>query len=119
MLTAKQLLVEARAIIAEPAHWTTRFLARDINGENVGYTSPRAVSFCSYGAMGKVWTDHGGDQMDFAHSTGPIKDAEEALRRNIPSHLPDHLCHISTCNDALDHAAMLAWWDKAIESVKE
>jgi hypothetical protein len=50
-MTPLQLLIAARARIADPAHWTQFAMARDSEGQSVAARSPRAVSWCMTGAL--------------------------------------------------------------------
>lgn len=56
----ESLLTEARAKIADPAHWTRFALARDEHGRAVGTAAESAVCYCAVGALyaayDKIWT---------------------------------------------------------------
>ena len=49
--TPRDLLVEARTLIASPEAWTQGAAARDADGEPVGVEHEDAVSWCSTGAL--------------------------------------------------------------------
>jgi hypothetical protein len=51
MISVSQTLRAARAIIEDPAHWTTDFAARDKDGNVVTSLDRRARCFCSLGAI--------------------------------------------------------------------
>lgn len=46
----RKRLKKARALIADPKHWTQRALARDRHRHEVDPTSPKADRFCALGA---------------------------------------------------------------------
>jgi hypothetical protein len=45
------LLIEARAVIAEPFRWCQGATARDDNGEEISPLYDEAAQFCIYGAL--------------------------------------------------------------------
>jgi hypothetical protein len=45
--TPKDVLVAARALIADPAHWTQGSYARDAAGHRVGENSAEATCWCT------------------------------------------------------------------------
>lgn len=49
-------LIAARALIADPKHWTRKTGARDRNGAAVPPCLPEACSFCAIGALDRVCT---------------------------------------------------------------
>lgn len=51
MATTLEILISARAIVAEPSKWTQVHLARDANGELADPRDAEACSFCAYGAV--------------------------------------------------------------------
>lgn len=50
----KAELIAARAVIADPAHWTRGVMARDSRGLSVLPNEPEAFCFCMLGALRKV-----------------------------------------------------------------
>jgi len=50
-MTAREILVKARELIADPKRWTQRAYARDAYGSVISATSPSAASWCSVGAV--------------------------------------------------------------------
>lgn len=54
MRTIAETLTAARAIIADPAHWTQHAHARDAAGEPVTLDAPNATCFCLDGALAKA-----------------------------------------------------------------
>jgi hypothetical protein len=47
----KQVLLNARALIADPNHWTRSFLASNAAGYPVHWCDPSAVKWCAMGAI--------------------------------------------------------------------
>ena len=52
MQTTKEILVAARAIIANEENWTQDAYAKDKDGSSIGVNYSSAVCFCSIDAMG-------------------------------------------------------------------
>lgn len=53
-MTVAEQLRAARALIADPAHWTRYEYARDAEGNGVSYTDERATCFCAEGAIYRI-----------------------------------------------------------------
>lgn len=53
-MTPKEILVEARKLVADPKTFTQRMAARDKHGFACQPRSPRAICWCSAGALSKV-----------------------------------------------------------------
>jgi hypothetical protein len=91
----------ARALIADPAHWTSRALARDGIGDPVPPQWNTAVSFCALGAVSRV-------------TNGNEHETQEFFR-----HLYRFTTlHIAIVNDRCGHAAVLDLFDRAIVSLQ-
>ena len=58
----KQVLINARALIADPAHWTRGTIARTANGRKVEWHDQSATKWCAMGAMYRAAYDLVGDQ---------------------------------------------------------
>ena len=97
MQTTKEILVAARAIIANKENWTQDAYARDKYGVSIGVNCSNAVYFCSIGAIRKI-------------TMSPF-DAMEVLRK----HMEDS---IIAFNDGHTHKEVLAAWDEAIASLE-
>lgn len=99
MMTPLELLTAGREVIANRDHWTRGAIARDKSRDRVHPTNPKAVCFCSIGALRKVT-----DRIDLAN------EAEGYLKTVMGT-------HVTIFNDRLarNHAEVLAAWDKAIE----
>jgi hypothetical protein len=104
----KQVLINARALIADPAHWTRGTIARTANGRKVEWHDQSATKWCAMGAMYRAAYDLVGDQKqavrignDLANSIRP--------RRWLRGGLP-------LINDARGHTVVLAVFDKALQA---
>jgi hypothetical protein len=53
-VTVAETLIAARALIADPVHWTQEVHARDKHGMPVLPTDPDATCFCADGALTKA-----------------------------------------------------------------
>ena len=71
--TPRDLLVEARTLIARPEAWTQGAAARDDEGEPVGVEHEDAVSWCATGALNCAMYRHA-DSLDVAT---PLQRARE------------------------------------------
>ena len=49
----RQVIEQARALIADPAAWTQGEFARDLSGNAVSWRSREAVQFCLWGALNR------------------------------------------------------------------
>ena len=58
----KQVLINARALIADPTHWTRSTIARTANGRKVEWHDQAATKWCAMGAMYRAAYDLVGDQ---------------------------------------------------------
>jgi hypothetical protein len=100
-LTSKQALTQARALIENPANWTTGNYARDDKGKPTDPSYPNATCFCAIGALVKV----NGVDLGFSDMPGlaelRLAADRSGLGRNV-THINDSLGH----QVALD---MFAW----------
>lgn len=53
-MTPHEILVDARALLTDPEHWTQGTFARDRRGYPVSAASENAVCWCTYGALTKA-----------------------------------------------------------------
>ena len=100
----RQVIEQARALIADPAAWTQGEFARDVSGNAVSWRSREAVQFCLWGALNRAAYEMTGDRYG---SVGLVDRAAAALRRGIPS--------LSRVNDHGTHADVLAVLDKYLQ----
>jgi hypothetical protein len=96
-MSVKQVLIAARAKIADEKNWTRNTFARDSEGEIVTPRSHFAVCWCAAGAL----ICENPDEL-----SGP---AYTALSREMKG-------DISLFNDSHGHSAVLLAFDRAIES---
>ena len=101
----KQVLINARALIADPAHWTRSFLACNATGHPVAWYDPAAAKWCAMGAI-------------YRGASELVGDPDEATRIGkgvAKSVSPLWLCGgLMIVNDARGHAVILARFDKAL-----
>lgn len=50
----KDILIQARALIADRKHWTRNAAARDAHGHPTVASDPRATRFCATGALKRI-----------------------------------------------------------------
>jgi hypothetical protein len=102
----KETLIKARALIADPAHWTTGdFARRALSGYSVDIHSPSAKCFCALGALARVRGPNNGGIFEGPAYPNLSAAARQLFNRSIPY-----------VNDHLGHDAVLKMFDKAIES---
>lgn len=99
------MLIAARALIADPLHWTIGELARDITGKGVDVSSPEACSFCSDGALRKVAYALSVSQGWVSHSCYVIAKAALNTEAGLVLHV---------YNDNCTHTQAMEWWDRTI-----
>lgn len=100
MKTDKQLLIEGRALISDPAKWTQHFFAKNTYGFCVDENSEDAVCFCSWGAL--------------SHVQGHFVDDDASAFSILKQAMGDTVANF---NDTHTHEEVLAAWDKAIASL--
>lgn len=93
------LLRAAKAKLA--AGFTQRAGARDERGVEVNHNDPRAVSFCSLGALHRVAAER------FGYDGAAVEAAQERLERVMGRSVPSF-------NDSRDRDTVLNAWDQAI-----
>jgi len=105
MTTTRDILIAARALIADPERWTRRVSARAAAEKVCDATDDAAVAWCATGAIERCVSDD-----------TEWQDALEALRSVL---VPTTLItgHITAWNDrpSTTHADVLAAFDRAIE----
>ena len=94
-MTTLEVLVGARKLIALPEHWTQNAFARTLEGNPTATLSPRAVCWCSIGAIYKVSS---------YHSHGALAALKKVARTSF-----------FTYNDNHTHAEVLSMFDRAIQ----
>ena len=102
----KQVLINARALVADPAHWTRRTFARTADGHAIAWYDHSATKWCATGAIYRAAYDL-------------VGDPNEAVRIGhlvVKSVSPGRWLPVASINDVLGHAAVLAAFDKALEA---
>jgi hypothetical protein len=103
----KQVLINARALIAEPARWTNGTLACDAEGQRVAWHDPFAAKWCAHGAIYRAAYDLVGDPEE------ATRIGDEVVKIVRP---PGWLRPSHVVNDARGHAVVLAIFDKALQA---
>ena len=102
----KQVLINARALIADPAHWTSSALARTADDHVVDWSDRSATKWCAQGAIYHAAYDLVGDRNEATRIGNEV--AKNIYRpRWLVANLPN-------LNDRQGHAAVLAVFDKAL-----
>ena len=102
----KQVLINARGLIADPARWTSRTLVRTTDGSPVDWYDHSATKWCAQGAIYRAAYDLIGDPRE-ATRIGDKVAKTVCRTRWFCDGLP-------AINDARGHAAVLAVFDKAL-----
>lgn len=108
LTNAHELLIDAKARIQDPAHWTQEYLARDERGFVVSHYEPTACKWCAMGSLflsAATVPTHVYQDADRA-----LDDAAEALYPGVP---------YPVVNDRLGHEAIMAVYDRAIQLTAE
>ncbi len=110
MKSTLEILTEARELISDPERWLQGRTAADARGVDVAPNSPKAVCWCSLGALAKV-IDVNSSGLLTGH-----ENANDALceMANAMSVVPS----VWIFNDAHTHDQVLAAWDQAIADRK-
>jgi len=105
----KQVLINARNLIADAAHWTRNFLACNAAGYSVHWCDASATKWCAMGAIYRGAYELVGDR-DQATSIG-TKVAKSISSLWLYQGL-------MIMNDTRGHAAILARFDKALAAAR-
>jgi hypothetical protein len=101
----RQVIEQARALIADPAAWTQGEFARDACGNAVSWRSPEAVQFCLWGALNRAAYAMTGDKRQ---AITLADRAASAMREPGGS--------LSRVNDTGTHRDVLALFDACLRS---
>jgi hypothetical protein len=107
----KQVLINARALIADPARWTMWMLASTANGRPVAWHDASARRWCAVGAIHRAAFDLvGNKRRAVCIATEVINNVYPPtwVRRSLPA-----------LNDARGHAAVIELFDRALMSDQE
>ena len=112
--TPRDLLVEARTLIARPKAWTQGAAARDADGEPVGVEHEDAVTWCATGALNCAMYRHA----DSLEVPPPLQRARERagtiLTDTVRALTLGHYTEATTYNDATNHGCIVHAFDIAI-----
>ena len=103
-----ELLTKAKAVIADPKHWTQGRYAQDAEGQASAPCGPDAVCWCSLGALHAVAHEENTYNTRFAATRYLAKVADECGYSGIPDF-----------NDNSSHETIMKAWDKAIKLAEE
>ena len=104
----KQVLINARTLIANPAHWTNGTLARTADDHYVDWYDRSAAKWCAQGAIYRAAYDLVGDQKE---ATRIGDEAAKSIYRPCW-----RFASLHNINDRQGHAAVLAVFDKALQA---
>src|SRR3989442_13897257 len=105
----KQVLINARALIADPAHWTRGTLACNVNNRKVEWHDPSATKWCAMGAIYRAAYDLVGDLQEATRIGNEVVVKSVSPTRWFRGGLP-------VINDMRGHAAVLKLFDKALQA---
>lgn len=112
-MSIRETLTKARALIANPAHWTEGALARKSDGTEIGWHDPEACCFCGEGAVMKACdvprSFQGPNYLLYRKAMDFLQYEGVQERAGFPS------WQVPTINDDLGHEALLKLFDKGIE----
>ena len=103
-----ELLIKAKAVIADPKHWTQGWYAKTAKGQSTEPSAPRAVCWCSVGALEKV-----------AYEENTYSTRFGAMWYLLDVSVECGYTGISDFNDNSSHKVVMKAWDKAIKLAKE
>ena len=110
----RDLLVEARTLIACPETWTQGAAARDADGEPVGVEHEDAVSWCATGALNCAMYR----RVDSLDVPPPLQRAREQagtiLTDTVRALTLGHYTEATTYNDQTNHGCIVHAFDIAI-----
>ena len=105
----QQVLINARALIADPSHWTVGTLATTARGHPVAWHAGTARKWCAQGAIYRAAYDLIGDQKK------AMRIGNDVMKSICPTRWLSG-AGLATINDSQGHAAVLAVFDKALQA---
>ena len=112
--TPRDLLAEARTLIARPESWTQGAAARDAEGEPVGVEHEDAVAWCATGALNRAVYRH----VESLEIPPPLQRARDRagtiLTDTVRALTLGHYTEATTYNDATNHGCIVHAFDIAI-----
>ena len=112
--TARDLLIEARALIAKPEAWTQGTGARDADGEPIGVEHEDTASWCATGAINAAMYRHA-CSLDVPPALQRARERAGILLTDAVSALTlGHYSETTTYNDQANHVCILKAFGIAI-----
>ena len=112
--TPRDLLIEARTLIARPEAWTQGAAARDADGEPVGVEHEDAISWCATGALNCAMYRHA-DSLDVPTPLQCARNrAGKILTDTVRALTLGHYTEATTYNDQTNHGCIVHAFDIAI-----
>ena len=112
--TPRDLLVEARTLIARPEAWTQGAAARDTDSQPVGVEHEDAVSWCATGALNCAMYRHA-DSLEVPFVLQRTRErAGKILTDTVRALSLGHYTEATTYNDQTNHGCIVHAFDIAI-----
>ena len=112
--TPRDILIDARALIARPQAWTQGTGARDADGEPIGVEHEDAVAWCATGAINCAVYRHA-DSLDLPPALQRARErAGTILSKAVIALTLGHYSETTTYNDQANHGCILKAFDVAI-----
>ena len=112
--TARNILIDARALIAKPQAWTQGTGARDADGEPIGVEHDDAVAWCATGAINCAVYRHA-DSLDLPPALQRTRERAGTILTDAVTRLTlGHYSETTTYNDQASHGCILKAFDIAI-----
>ena len=112
--TARNILIDARALIARPQAWTQGTGARDADGEPIGVEHEDAVAWCATGAINYAVYRHA-DSLDLPPALQRTRERAGTILTDAVARLTlGHYSEATTYNDQASHCCILKAFDIAI-----
>ena len=113
--TPRDLLAEARTLIASPEAWTQGAAARDAEGEPVGVEHEDAVSWCATGAINCAMYRHADSlESPAAAAAGPQPGRDHPHQDRAGRSPSANTRRPTTYNDQTNHGCIVHAFDIAI-----
>lgn len=111
MHTAKEVLIEMRELLSDPARWTKGAGSRDAAGTATNSSGLDATCFCLWGAEAHVLSKHG------LLGSRRVEAEVDAIMMKVVAEVSPGT-HVATYNDHADrtHAEIMAYLDRCVEA---
>jgi hypothetical protein len=103
--TPQTVLINAKALIADPKNWTQGVFARNADGYSTGVHEEDAICFCTLGAIAVA-----GDNQKWAQQI-----AINTLSKIITVNASNDAVSVGAFNDTHTHEEVMELFDKAIK----